>query len=80
VKFDSFQFTEYPGDLQRVDVRKGDLFVLSFPNAITCEVADAAQKMWESMFEGETVPKLLILSKGAKLGVVRREDIVDGDE
>lgn len=58
----------YIGDLQRVEVRPGDRFVLTVDDRMTDEGRKNVQKIWE-VFAGEDAPKLLVLEKGMKLGV-----------
>lgn len=56
------------GDLQRLDVKPGDTFVLSVGGTISADMAEGLKKMWAAKM-GEHVP-LLILADGMRLGVV----------
>jgi hypothetical protein len=58
----------YLGDLQRLELKTGDKFVLTVDVPISVRVADMIRKQWEQ-FAGEGVP-LLILQDGMKLGAI----------
>lgn len=58
----------YLGDLQRLEVKPGDTYVLSVPVAISREQVERLKSRWS-----ETVGdanKLIILSDGMRLGVI----------
>jgi len=55
------------GDLQRVDVRPGDKFVVRVPFEIDDETATRIKKACEDFFGGAPV---LVLSSNMKLGVI----------
>ncbi|EHM01149.1 hypothetical protein HMPREF9946_02224 [Acetobacteraceae bacterium AT-5844] len=56
------------GDLQRLEVKPGDRFVLTLERAPTPEVTQRVRQAWQA-FVGGGVP-LLILDPGMKLGAV----------
>ncbi len=56
------------GDLQRLEVKPGDRFVLQVDYHPTAEMLDRFREVWRRVM-GDDVP-LLVLEKGAKLGVV----------
>ncbi len=56
------------GDLQRIEVKPGDKFVLQVDFHPTAEMVGRFRDVWRAVM-GDDVP-LLVLEKGAKLGVV----------
>jgi len=56
------------GDLQRLELKPGDRFVLSVPHVLSPEVCARIQEGWRG-FAGDKV-KLLILTDGMKLGAI----------
>lgn len=64
------QEIRFVGDLQRMDIRPGDKFVLSVDGHITRAQAESIRDGWR-LFAGD-VP-LLILEDGMKLGAIRDE-------
>lgn len=56
------------GDLQRLDLKHGDKFVLTVDRPISDAAAANIKRMWHA-FAGEDVP-LLILEGGMKIGVI----------
>lgn len=57
----------FVGDLQRLEIKPGDKFVLMCDGRISAEQADQLHEYWNG-FAGDGV-KLLVLESGAKLGV-----------
>ena len=58
-------------DLQRIDVRPGDRFVLRMDGPISMDLAQQLKKNW-ALFWGKEVP-ILIMEKGTELFVIRDE-------
>ena len=58
----------FVGDLQRVDVRPGDRYVLTVARPISNEMHLRIQAVWKD-FMGAGAPILLVLEDGMKLGV-----------
>lgn len=58
----------YLGDLQRLEARPDDLFVLSVPGAVSVEGRKAIQRTWEAA--GMTGRRLMVLERGMELGIV----------
>lgn len=56
------------GDLQRLDIKPGDKFVLTMPGSLSEETVSRIQQVWRE-FVGGDEPKILVLSAGMKLGV-----------
>lgn len=56
----------YLGDLQRIEVKPGDLFVLKVPGKISLETAERIREQWERATDGT---KLIIIEDGCELGV-----------
>lgn len=56
------------GELQRVDVKPGDRFVLSIDRPVSMEMKRCLEHIWED-FVGSNAAKILILEPGMKLGV-----------
>lgn len=54
------------GDLQRVDIRPGDKFVLMVEKPVSAEAAKNIQRTWERFAGADS--KLLILDSSVKLG------------
>ena len=67
----------FVGELRRVNVRPGDVFVLKSEHRITDEMVDHLIKMWKDTM-GEDV-KLLVLGDGLKLGVIRGPQTSEGE-
>ncbi len=57
------------GDLQRLEIKQGDRFVLMVDDVISDSTATHIQTLW-AQFIGAEGPKLLILQRGMKLGVI----------
>lgn len=60
------------GDLQRLELRPGDKFVLMCDGHISRDVAQLIQHQWDT-FAGPDV-KLLILEDGFKLGAISTDN------
>jgi hypothetical protein len=59
------------GDLQRLEMKPGDKFVLTVPRMLSREQSDYLRKGWEQFVGGDTEKfKLLILTEGMKLGLI----------
>lgn len=59
------------GDMERLEIKPGDKFVLMVPGVISMEVHDRIQEVWEKFHGGDPDDfKLLILDQGIKLGVI----------
>ena len=63
------------GDLQRLERKPGDVFVLTLEGRISDSIRSILQAQWSSFWDDEPrpTPKLLILDDGIKLGVVGTE-------
>ncbi len=64
----------YLGDLQRLDMKEGDRFVLTCEGHVSLEMQEQIQKAWK-VFIGEDAekPPLLVLDRGFKLGVINQK-------
>lgn len=63
---------EFVCELQRLQLKEGDRFVMTFDGALSRENHERIQEAWKNFVSQNrefTVP-LLILDRGAKLGVV----------
>lgn len=60
---------EYLGDLQRLEIKPGDRFVLTTDQIISLETCEKIQQIWAKFTEGKG-KELLILMPGMKLGVI----------
>lgn len=56
------------GELRRIEVRPGDLFVLTAPHRLTAQEAAAIREQWHSLV-GADVPLLVL--EGGELTVYR---------
>lgn len=64
----------YLGDLQRLDLREGDRFVLTIDGPISSSMHDIIQRQWRRFVGADTEKfPLLVLDKGSKLGVINGE-------
>ena len=61
------------GDLQRLELKPGDCFVLTTEQHLSVETVERIQETWEKFVGGEE-PKLLILQGGMKLGAISFEN------
>lgn len=62
------------GDLERLELRDGDRFVLSLPTVLTAEQHTCIQAAWRDFVGGDAERfKLLVMDGGAKLGVINGE-------
>lgn len=60
------------GDMQRLDVKPGDRFVLTVPTVLTMEQREHVASACKQFAEGvDPAPLLIILDGGAQLGVIR---------
>ncbi len=59
----------FVGDMERLQIKEGDKFVLKVPHQISSETAEKIQKIWADFSEGKC-GKLLILDKDMELGVI----------
>ncbi len=59
----------YLGDLQRIDQKPGDIFVLTAPGPISADAALRLRKILRAALGDESV-KVLVLEDGMKLGLV----------
>lgn len=59
----------FVGDMQRLQIKKGDKFVLKVSRPLTREAVEKFQEIWSKFTHGETGP-ILILEPGMELGVV----------
>jgi hypothetical protein len=60
------------GDLQRIERKPGDVFVLRVEQSISMQTHARLQEIWERVWTDTDVPipKLLVLDSGMKIGVV----------
>lgn len=59
------------GDLQRLELKPGDRFVLTTPDVISSEIHARIQAAWKDFVGGDDAAfKLLVLSGDMKLGVI----------
>ena len=65
----------FVGDLQRLEPRFGDRYVLCISQRVSAETAARIRNLWER-FAGKDVP-LLILEDGMKLGAISMLDKAD---
>jgi hypothetical protein len=65
----------FVGNLRRVNVRPGDLFVLTFPWVVTISMMKIVQQAWSKQMKvgRKPAPKLIIIGDGGRLGVIGRE-------
>lgn len=65
------------GELARLDVKPGDMFVLQCNDRLNPDVCERLKEMWGVKFKdrGLTPPMLLVLDGGMKIGVVRLEAV-----
>lgn len=59
----------YLGDLQRLEIKPGDKFILTVPGSISYEQATRIREAWQK-FAGGDKDDLLILEGEMKLGVI----------
>lgn len=59
----------FVGDMQRLQIKEGDRFILTIDQPISSETADKIQEVWSTFTEGKG-GKLLLLERGMKLGVI----------
>ena len=59
------------GDLQRLELRPGDRFVLTIPRILSIEHVESIQSAWRRFMGGDAAPELLLLDGGMKLDVIR---------
>jgi len=59
------------GDLQRLEIKPGDKFVLTTPGCISMDQRERIVQVWKQ-FAGEDAP-VLILESGMRLGVISSE-------
>jgi len=64
----------FVGDLQRVDVKPGDRFVITCDEHLSPERMNAVGEAWRR-FVGEGGPPVLVLPKGFKVGVLGAEAV-----
>lgn len=57
------------GDLQRLEIKSGDNFVLMTKNHLSDDSVQRIQTMW-AQFVGTDGPKLLVLDAGMTLGAI----------
>lgn len=57
------------GDLQRIEAKPGDRFVLMTDRPVSAEMAQRITDEWKR-FMGPDAPRIMVLSDGIKLGVV----------
>lgn len=60
----------YLGDMQRLELKPGDMFVLSVDEHISQEMA---VRLKEQVAQATGCAKVIVLGKGMKLGVVSAE-------
>lgn len=58
------------GDLQRLEVKPGDRFVLNSERHLSREQCLVLQRIWQEFYGDSEAPKLLILDPGMKLGAI----------
>ena len=64
------------GDMQRLDVKPGDRFVISMSSLVSAHQIDRINAVWAKFTAGiEPAPKLLILDGAAKLGAIGCEPV-----
>jgi hypothetical protein len=67
---------EFVGELQRVDVRPGDIFILTTDHSLNDEMIKKLRDAWKDTWRGrKSAPELIVLCDGLKLAVVRQEDV-----
>lgn len=59
----------FVGDMERLQIKKGDRFVLKTKNFLSAQSVASIQEAWNKFTEGET-GLLLILEPGMELGVI----------
>lgn len=60
------------GDLQRLELKPGEQFVLTVPTAVTSEMEQRLRRAWKEFVGGDDDKfRLLILQQGMKLGVIK---------
>jgi len=65
---------EFFGEVARLDVLPGDVFVLTVPHDITPEVVRLLKKAWAEAWAGdEPLPRMMMLINGMKVGIIRRK-------
>ncbi|KQS84137.1 hypothetical protein [Rhizobium sp. Leaf386] len=57
----------YLGDMQRLDLKQGDLFVLTLPAPVSSDMVARLQEAWGAFADGA---KLFVLEPGMKIGVI----------
>lgn len=62
-----------PGDLQRLDLKPGDRFVLSVDRPIPMEMCERIQKLWRDFIGDDTEHRLMVLDAGIELSVINVE-------
>lgn len=65
---DAIQFI---GNLQRVDVKPGDRFVITVPGRVSLEMVERIRDGWKQFIGNEDTAQLLILDSGMTIGVIR---------
>jgi len=68
---DTVDGIRFVGELQRLDVKPGDRFVISVPGPIPMEACERIRQQWKDFIGGD-VP-VLILSDGIKIGAISGE-------
>ncbi len=59
---------QFLGDLQRLEVRPGDIFVLKVPEKLTAQMVERIRAMLISALGGKN--KVIVLDHGWELGIV----------
>lgn len=59
----------FVGDMERLEIRETDRFVLKVSSKVTMETAERLQETWKTFSEGKC-GSLLILEPGMELGVI----------
>lgn len=67
---DSSAEVRFLGDVQRLELRPGDVVVLSLDAPVTDQTADLLKRRMETAIPGH---QCLIMAAGMKLGVLARE-------
>ncbi|KQT03200.1 MULTISPECIES: hypothetical protein [unclassified Rhizobium] len=57
----------YLGDMQRLDLKQGDRFVLTLPAPASSDMVARLQEAWAAFADGA---KLFVLEPGMKIGVI----------
>lgn len=65
---------KYLGDLQRLEIRPGDRFVLTTTQMLSAEQRRRLEELWKQFVGGDDSAALLILDAGFKLGVIGKAD------